>query len=305
MPVALATLATDEIDLGAQDDEGEADRDDAGHRHLGQDVAEIVERGEGGAGEAEEGDEADEREERRDVAHLAAQHSAAGARVPGSTLSRSVSDAFMPFDPRPHAASSRRSLLITSFANSRTTTPFFITRMRSASDSTVSGSVEATTMPSPRRAGRARSSPHPPWRRHPCRASARSRSAPSAGSSAISPSATFCWLPPESEPSSASTRGGLICSFSIWARAISRSRAGFRNSRADPVEHAHRDVLVERLVRERASSGGSPARRRCRRGAPPRCCAKRIRAGRPRETCRDRVQLAEQACAPARSGRSP
>jgi hypothetical protein len=74
-----------QIDFRAQDDEGEADRDDAGHRHLGQDVAEVVERGEGGAGEAEEGDEADEREEGRDVAHLAAQQRT-DARLPGSTF---------------------------------------------------------------------------------------------------------------------------------------------------------------------------------------------------------------------------
>ena len=40
-----------EVDLGAEDDEGEADGDDARHRNLGQDVAEIVERRKGWAGE--------------------------------------------------------------------------------------------------------------------------------------------------------------------------------------------------------------------------------------------------------------
>ena len=43
----------------------------------------------------------------------------------------------------------RRSLLICSLANSRTTAPRLSTMTRSASDSTVSGSVESTMMASP------------------------------------------------------------------------------------------------------------------------------------------------------------
>ena len=44
------------IDLGSQDDEGQADGDDSSHRHLLQDILEIVERREGWAGDAEEDD---------------------------------------------------------------------------------------------------------------------------------------------------------------------------------------------------------------------------------------------------------
>ena len=63
-----------QVDLGAEDHEGEADGDDAGHRNLGQDVADIVERREGRACGGEEAAEADQRQERRYVAHLGAQH---------------------------------------------------------------------------------------------------------------------------------------------------------------------------------------------------------------------------------------
>ena len=69
-----------EVDLGAQDHEGEADGDDAGDRDLRQDVAEIVERRKGGAGGGEEAEQADQRQERRDVAHLGAQHRGEPAR---------------------------------------------------------------------------------------------------------------------------------------------------------------------------------------------------------------------------------
>ena len=69
-----------QVDLGAEDHEGEADGDDAGDRNLGQDVAEIVERRERRAGDGEEAGEAYQRQERREVAHLGAQHGSEPAR---------------------------------------------------------------------------------------------------------------------------------------------------------------------------------------------------------------------------------
>ena len=61
------------IDLGGENDEGEADRDDAGDRHLLQDVLQIAEGEEGGAGEAEEDDQEQKRQEGRDIAQLVAE----------------------------------------------------------------------------------------------------------------------------------------------------------------------------------------------------------------------------------------
>ena len=61
-----------EIDLGGEDDEGQADGDDAGDRYLLQDVLQIVERRERGAGDAEEQDEEQQRDEGRDIAQLIA-----------------------------------------------------------------------------------------------------------------------------------------------------------------------------------------------------------------------------------------
>ena len=73
MPVDVGDAGDRQVDLGAQDDEGQPDRDDAGHRDLGQDVADVVDRGEGRAGDGEEDEQDDQRQERRDVAHLGAQ----------------------------------------------------------------------------------------------------------------------------------------------------------------------------------------------------------------------------------------
>ena len=65
--------ADGEVDFGGEDDEGQADGDDRGHRHLLKDVLEIAERGEGRARDAEEGDERDQGYEGGDVAELIAQ----------------------------------------------------------------------------------------------------------------------------------------------------------------------------------------------------------------------------------------
>ena len=115
-----------------------------------------------GRGEAEEADEQDQRRERRDVAQLIAQEAARG-RTPGlgadvaigharlqsassagslascATLDCASVDAAA---RESHAAASNRSLLIAQSANSLAISPLRITSTRSASDSTVSGSVE-------------------------------------------------------------------------------------------------------------------------------------------------------------------
>ncbi len=75
-----------EIDLGGQNDEGEADGDDRGDRNLLQDVFQIAERRERRARDAEEEDQAEKRDERRDIAQLIAQEipeleAAGGAHV--------------------------------------------------------------------------------------------------------------------------------------------------------------------------------------------------------------------------------
>ena len=65
--------ADGEIDLGREDDEGEADGHDRRDRHLLEDILQIAERGEARARDAEEADEHDQGDEGRDVAQLIAQ----------------------------------------------------------------------------------------------------------------------------------------------------------------------------------------------------------------------------------------
>ena len=137
-----------QVDLGAEDHEGEADGDDAGHRHLGQDVAEIVERRKGGAGGGEEAGEADQRQERRDVAHLRAQERARclRGRLRSAADCRAVTGRHVVSPSRRFQQAVLADRLV---ANSRTTAPRLSTMMRSASDSTVSGSVDSTMTASP------------------------------------------------------------------------------------------------------------------------------------------------------------
>ena len=78
----IGDRADAEVDFGRQNDEGEADRDDRGDRHLLQNILEIVESREGGTRDAEEDDEKQQRDERRDIAQLVAQK-IAEAKRPG------------------------------------------------------------------------------------------------------------------------------------------------------------------------------------------------------------------------------
>ena len=136
-----------EIDFGGQNDEGQADGDDRGDRDLLQNVLQIAERRKGRSGDAEEDDEAKKRDERRDIAQLVAQEipgpkGAGRGRIGAWRVHQSR-------DPRRQAAANRRSLLIASPANSCAISPLRITRTRSASERTVSGSVEKTTIAMP------------------------------------------------------------------------------------------------------------------------------------------------------------
>ena len=95
----------------------------AGNGDLGQDIADVVERCKGGARGGEEAEEADQRQEGRDVAHLRAQQAAILVAFRDSAAG--VTPSPVPI-ASPHAASNRRSLLISSLANSRTTAPRFM-----------------------------------------------------------------------------------------------------------------------------------------------------------------------------------
>ena len=99
----------------------------------------------------------------------------------------------------------------------RPSRPCFITRMRSASDSTVSGSVESTmtAIPWSRRA-RTISDVVLGADIHAARRLAQHQQLRRVGQPFAS--ATFCWLPPESVPSARSTIGGRICSVFDLAR---------------------------------------------------------------------------------------
>ena len=136
-----------EIDLGGEDDEGQADGDDAGDRYLLQDVLQVIERRERGAGDAEEQDEEQKRDEGRDIAQLIAGEIGEPERALGGDGNIGLGRVHICSSRQ--AAASRRSLLIASSANSRAISPLRITSTRSASESTVSGSVENTTMAIP------------------------------------------------------------------------------------------------------------------------------------------------------------
>ena len=187
MPVALATAATDRSISPHRITKVSPDRHDAGDGDLSQDIGEVVAGGEGGAGKGEE--------HARGTSSVA---NGATLRIWLRSQMRSVPArgaralvAARPDRTRchliPHAASSKLVLADRRLRRIRgRSRPFFMTRMRSARDSTVSGSVDTTTMAnSPGRAGRARCAPRRPWPRHPCRVSARSAPAPWADRSAI------------------------------------------------------------------------------------------------------------------------
>ena len=87
-------------------------------------------------------DQEQQREQRRDVAQLRRQP-AASAETRASGRAASACH-LLARRSLPHAAASSRSLLIVSLANSRAISPLRMTMIRSASDSTVSGSVEST-----------------------------------------------------------------------------------------------------------------------------------------------------------------
>ena len=74
------------VNLGGEDDEGEADSNDRRHRHLLKDILQIADRGERRARDAEEADERDQGYERRDVAQLIAQEIAQPKGACGSDL---------------------------------------------------------------------------------------------------------------------------------------------------------------------------------------------------------------------------
>jgi len=135
-----------QVDLGAEDHEGEADGDDARDRNLGSGCCRHW------SSVANEGLATAKKPLRHmsvrngaDVAHLGAQHGprtcAGRVRSAAETVTLSPVTIWSP-----SRASSRRSLLIASLLNSRTTVPRLRTMMRSASDRTVSGSVESTMM---------------------------------------------------------------------------------------------------------------------------------------------------------------
>ena len=145
MPVTLAMLAIERSISAQRMTKVSPTAMIAGHRHLGQDVADIVDGGKGRAGDGEEGEQQDQRQERRDIAHLGAQEGSDAALACGLPGLFHCS----PSRTLRYAASSRRSLLTASPTNSRTTAPRFITRIRSASDSTVSGSVDSTMIAEP------------------------------------------------------------------------------------------------------------------------------------------------------------
>ena len=145
MPVALATLAT--LTGRSRPHRITKVRPTAmiaGDRDLRQDVREVAQVAKDGLARVKNSDQEEQRHEGRDVAQLVAQpvpRRVAGrpADVGGRGIHAGV----------PQAAASSRSLLIGSSANSRTISPFLITRMRSASESTVSGSVETTMIADP------------------------------------------------------------------------------------------------------------------------------------------------------------
>jgi hypothetical protein len=143
----VGDCADREIDLGGKDDEGQADGDDAGDRYLLQDVLQVIERRERGAGDAEEQDEEQKRDEGRDITQLIAGEIGEPERALGGDGNIGLGRVHICSSRQ--AAASRRSLLIASSANSCATSPLRITSTRSASESTVSGSVENTTMAIP------------------------------------------------------------------------------------------------------------------------------------------------------------
>ena len=83
----------------------------------------------------------------------------------------------------------------------------------------------------PGRAGRARSSPRPPWRRHPCRASARTGSALSAHRSAIWPAPPSAGCRPRDCRAAIDARRADVQAARPARAAIARSCAGFSQSR--------------------------------------------------------------------------
>ena len=286
MPVALAIAATERSISAHRITKVRPTAMIAGDRDLGQDVAEVVERGEGRAGHAEEDDQHDQRHEGRDVAQLAAQRS---RRRRARRRHRVM--------PAPQAAASSRSLLTASPANSRTIRALLHHhdavgerqhRLRLGRDH--------DDRRCPGRAGRARSSPRRPWRRHPCRASARSAPAPCGGWVSHLASATFCWLPPDRRAEQRRRPSAAGSTAPRHGRAaIARSTAGLQPQPRDAAEHADRHVLVDRLVVEQHRRAGSPARRRCRRARAAAVLREPHRPAVDRQACRARgLQLAEQ-----------
>ena len=147
--------------------------------------------------------------------------------------------------------------------------PLFITVTRSASVRIVSGSVDSTRMATPlsRRVLRMRIT-----------SSLAPTSMPRVGSDRISTlgrwvshlaSATFCWLPPDSEPSSMFGLGGLICRSLARVAGDRAFRVGLEQQAVDAVEDGDRDVLVDRLraeqhhaaVLRQIGDAGAPRRR--------------------------------------------
>ena len=202
---------------------------------------------------------------------------------------------------QPVLADDRRSA--NSCARSR---PFFMTRMRSASDSTVSGSVETTMTPMP-------------WSRRPrtiCTTSSLApTSMPRVGSLRIehlrrwvshlaSADLLLVAAGQRAEPRVGARRPDAA-GCSMWPSAISRSAAGFSQQLRDALEDADRDVLVDRLVVEQH---GAPALRHegdAGRARRSRCCASVDRLAVDARSCPCRLGSCRTARAPARAGRSP
>ena len=184
------------------------------------------------------------------TARCCASDRAANARQPNTRPARAGFGVRRIHRPKFPSSSRRQQAILADraiLANSRAISPLRMTRTRSASESTVSGSVEKTTTAMPSAASE----------RTICTTSSFApTSMPRVGSTSTRTrgawvshlaSATFCWLPPESEPSLASTCRAATPRRCVCTAAVARSAVGPEQPARDIFEKGDRDVAVDRL----------------------------------------------------------
>ena len=301
MPVALAIAATERSISAVRMTKVRPVAMIAGDRDLAQHVGEIVERQRRTGSPAKNDDQEQQRDERCDVAQLAraASRSSRGA-PPWPRPSRCLMPASSSSCCGEQAVLADR--LVREFARDRAL----------AHDQDPVGQGQhglglgrdhdhADALVAQRRA---RSSPRPPWRRRPCRGSARPGPAPSAGGSAIAPAPPSAGCRPTACAAAGSTEAGRMRRRSTWPCAIRRSSAGLQQQAADALQDADRDVLVDRLVGEQHRAPALGHEGDAGPSGRGRCCASRTGRRRSR-TCRHPASACRTAPWRARAGPSP